>query len=47
MFYRIYNDIVHDLLKQNNSTRQIKQIEGIQGYFKGLGPNLVGVIPAR
>ncbi|KAG2208178.1 hypothetical protein INT46_005853 [Mucor plumbeus] len=26
---------------------QIKQIEGIQGYFKGLGPNLVGVIPAR
>lgn len=27
--------------------RQIKQVEGIQGYFKGLGPNLVGVIPAR
>ncbi|KAI7890240.1 mitochondrial carrier domain-containing protein [Mucor mucedo] len=27
--------------------RQIKQIEGIRGYFKGLGPNLVGVIPAR
>lgn len=26
---------------------QIKQVEGIQGYFKGLGPNLVGVIPAR
>ncbi|OAD02473.1 hypothetical protein MUCCIDRAFT_153385 [Mucor lusitanicus CBS 277.49] len=26
---------------------QIKQIEGIQGYFKGLGPNLIGVIPAR
>jgi hypothetical protein len=27
--------------------RQIKQYEGIAGYFKGLGPNLVGVIPAR
>ncbi|KAI8075934.1 mitochondrial carrier domain-containing protein [Gilbertella persicaria] len=26
---------------------QIKQVEGIRGYFKGLGPNLVGVIPAR
>ncbi|KAI9353937.1 mitochondrial carrier domain-containing protein [Pilaira anomala] len=26
---------------------QIKQIEGIRGYFKGLGPNLIGVIPAR
>ncbi|CAO0799272.1 unnamed protein product [Mucor circinelloides] len=26
---------------------QIKQIEGFQGYFKGLGPNLIGVIPAR
>ncbi|KAI8977208.1 mitochondrial carrier domain-containing protein [Mycotypha africana] len=26
---------------------QIKKVEGIQGYFKGLGPNLVGVIPAR
>lgn len=26
---------------------QIKQVEGVQGYFKGLGPNLVGVIPAR
>jgi solute carrier family 25 protein 33/36 len=29
------------------SSSQIKQVEGIQGYFKGLGPNLVGVIPAR
>ncbi|KAI7881648.1 mitochondrial carrier [Lichtheimia hyalospora FSU 10163] len=26
---------------------RIKQVEGIRGYFKGLGPNLVGVIPAR
>ncbi|KAI8353349.1 mitochondrial carrier domain-containing protein [Blakeslea trispora] len=26
---------------------QIRQIEGIRGYFKGLGPTLVGVIPAR
>ncbi|KAI8889319.1 mitochondrial carrier [Backusella circina FSU 941] len=26
---------------------QIKQTEGIRGYFKGLGPNLIGVIPAR
>ncbi|KAI9321825.1 mitochondrial carrier domain-containing protein [Dichotomocladium elegans] len=25
----------------------IKRVEGIRGYFKGLGPNLVGVIPAR
>lgn len=22
-------------------------MEGLRGYFKGLGPNLVGVIPAR
>ncbi|KAI7858339.1 mitochondrial carrier domain-containing protein, partial [Circinella umbellata] len=26
---------------------RIKQVEGVRGYFKGLGPNLVGVIPAR
>ncbi|ORX53208.1 mitochondrial carrier [Hesseltinella vesiculosa] len=26
---------------------RIKQVEGMAGYFKGLGPNLVGVIPAR
>ncbi|CAO3617430.1 unnamed protein product [Cunninghamella blakesleeana] len=26
---------------------RIKQVEGLRGYFKGLGPNLVGVIPAR
>ncbi|KAI7899430.1 mitochondrial carrier protein RIM2 [Cokeromyces recurvatus] len=26
---------------------RIKQIEGFRGYFKGLGPNLIGVIPAR
>ncbi|KAI8976082.1 mitochondrial carrier domain-containing protein [Pilobolus umbonatus] len=26
---------------------RIKQVEGIGGYFKGLGPNLIGVIPAR
>ncbi|KAI9470553.1 MAG: mitochondrial carrier domain-containing protein [Benjaminiella poitrasii] len=26
---------------------RINQIEGFRGYFKGLGPNLVGVIPAR
>lgn len=27
--------------------RRINQVEGFRGYFKGLGPNLVGVIPAR
>ncbi|KAF1804998.1 mitochondrial carrier domain-containing protein [Mucor lusitanicus] len=26
---------------------RINQVEGFRGYFKGLGPNLVGVIPAR
>lgn len=26
---------------------RIQQVEGFGGYFKGLGPNLVGVIPAR
>ncbi|CAO3671557.1 unnamed protein product [Rhizopus stolonifer] len=26
---------------------RIKQVEGFRAYFKGLGPNLVGVIPAR
>ncbi|KAI7878727.1 mitochondrial carrier domain-containing protein [Mucor mucedo] len=26
---------------------RIKKVEGFSGYFKGLGPNLVGVIPAR
>ncbi|KAI8063545.1 mitochondrial carrier domain-containing protein [Gongronella butleri] len=25
----------------------IKEVEGVAGYFKGLGPNLVGVVPAR
>lgn len=27
--------------------RRINQVEGFRGYFKGLGPNLIGVIPAR
>ncbi|KAG2229698.1 hypothetical protein INT48_008085 [Thamnidium elegans] len=35
------------LLKPRILYSQIKQIEGIRGYFKGLGPNLIGVIPAR
>ncbi|KAI9281052.1 mitochondrial carrier domain-containing protein [Sporodiniella umbellata] len=26
---------------------RINQVEGFRAYFKGLGPNLVGVIPAR
>ncbi|KAH8551191.1 mitochondrial carrier domain-containing protein [Umbelopsis sp. PMI_123] len=26
---------------------RIKQVEGARGLFKGLGPNLVGVVPAR
>ncbi|CAO3702874.1 unnamed protein product [Rhizopus stolonifer] len=26
---------------------RIKQVEGFRAYFKGLGPNLIGVIPAR
>jgi solute carrier family 25 protein 33/36 len=26
---------------------RINQVEGFQAYFKGLGPNLIGVIPAR
>ena len=33
------------ILKHSN--RRINQVEGFRGYFKGLGPNLVGVIPAR
>lgn len=27
--------------------RHIIQNEGVQGLFKGLGPNLVGVAPSR
>lgn len=27
--------------------RRINQVEGFRAYFKGLGPNLIGVIPAR
>jgi solute carrier family 25 protein 33/36 len=27
--------------------RRINQVEGFRGYFKGLGPNLIGVIPSR
>ncbi|KAI8882524.1 mitochondrial carrier protein RIM2 [Backusella circina FSU 941] len=26
---------------------RINQVEGFRGYFKGLGPNLIGVIPSR
>ncbi|OAD77190.1 hypothetical protein PHYBLDRAFT_165679 [Phycomyces blakesleeanus NRRL 1555(-)] len=26
---------------------RIQQVEGVRGYFKGLGPNLIGVIPAK
>jgi hypothetical protein len=27
--------------------RHIYQLEGLRGWWKGIGPNLVGVIPAR
>lgn len=38
MFINEFGFIVH---------RRINQVEGFRAYFKGLGPNLVGVIPAR
>lgn len=37
--------------KESNTKKifrsRINQVEGFRGYFKGLGPNLIGVIPAR
>ncbi|KAF7728922.1 hypothetical protein EC973_005317 [Apophysomyces ossiformis] len=39
--------IVGHFLETARLLARIKQVEGVRGYFKGLGPNLIGVIPAR
>ncbi|KAI7862068.1 mitochondrial carrier domain-containing protein [Spinellus fusiger] len=39
--------ILHHFVETSRILVRIKQVEGVRGYFKGLGPNLVGVIPAR
>ncbi|KAG0168392.1 hypothetical protein DFQ28_008429 [Apophysomyces sp. BC1034] len=39
--------ILGHFLETGRLLARIKQVEGFRGYFKGLGPNLIGVIPAR
>ncbi|OAD77827.1 hypothetical protein PHYBLDRAFT_16653 [Phycomyces blakesleeanus NRRL 1555(-)] len=41
------NFVLHHFIETSRLLVRIKQVEGVRGYFKGLGPNLVGVIPAR
>ncbi|KAI8997570.1 mitochondrial carrier domain-containing protein [Pilobolus umbonatus] len=39
--------IINHIVETGALLVQIKRVEGSRGYFKGLGPNLVGIIPAR
>ncbi|KAI8377105.1 mitochondrial carrier domain-containing protein [Choanephora cucurbitarum] len=41
------NLVLGHFLETGRLLIRIKQVEGFRGYFKGLGPNLIGVIPAR
>lgn len=51
-FYKIHKGIVNLLCRMVIILfivffRHILETEGVQGLFRGLGPNLVGVAPSR